>query len=325
MTSGKDTPKETPFHEGELYMQNLMGVTERVAMFANRAVRSYLPNQHRMFFRQLPLILLGGLDEDGWPRATMLAGEPGFAFSPDPSCFEINAHVLTGDPFKSVLREGNPIGALGLEFGTRRRNRFTAHVANLSDGKIELNIDSSFGNCPRFIQTRDLEFVRDPRDAMFMPDIECFSSFDSSAHNVIATADTFFVATATAPGENRIQYGADVSHRGGKSGFIRLDSDTELTIPDFSGNMHFNTVGNLLLNPRCSLFFPDFQTGDMLFLAGEMAIDLTSEEIPLFYGAERLMRFKLDHAIRLKAALPFRFTFGDYSPFSLMTGNWPDA
>jgi uncharacterized protein len=41
--------------------------------------------------------------------------------------------------------------------------------------------------------------------------------------------------------------GIDVSHRGGKPGFVRIDGDRTLTIPDFAGNYHFNTFGNLEL------------------------------------------------------------------------------
>jgi hypothetical protein len=42
----------------------------------------------------------------------------------------------------------------------------------------------------------------------------------------------------------------DVAHRGGKPGFVRVGDDDTLTIPDFVGNFLFNTLGNLLLNPR---------------------------------------------------------------------------
>ena len=60
----------------------------------------------------------------------------------------------------------------------------------------------------------------------------------------------------------------DVSHRGGKPGFVRVGDDGTLTIPDFVGNFLFNTLGNLLLNPRAGLVIADFGTGDMLFLSG---------------------------------------------------------
>ena len=41
----------------------------------------------------------------------------------------------------------------------------------------------------------------------------------------------------------------DISHRGGRPGFVRVDGDV-LTIPDFRGNRYFNTLSNLLLEQR---------------------------------------------------------------------------
>ena len=61
----------------------------------------------------------------------------------------------------------------------------------------------------------------------------------------------------------RIQTGG---YSGGTSfgtGVVRIEGGT-LTIPDFAGNLHFNTLGNLLVNPRAGLVFADFESGDVL-------------------------------------------------------------
>ena len=63
----------------------------------------------------------------------------------------------------------------------------------------------------------------------------------------------------------------DVSHRGGNPGFVRIEGNV-LTIPDFAGNLHFNTLGNFLLHPRAGLVFIDFETGDMLQVSGRTAV-----------------------------------------------------
>ncbi|HKY46193.1 MAG TPA: pyridoxamine 5'-phosphate oxidase family protein [Pyrinomonadaceae bacterium] len=65
----------------------------------------------------------------------------------------------------------------------------------------------------------------------------------------------------------------DVSRRGGETGFVRIDG-SRLTIPDFAGNRFFNTLGNLLLNPRAGLLFIDFNSGDLLLLSGRIEIIL---------------------------------------------------
>ncbi|WYX49477.1 pyridoxamine 5'-phosphate oxidase family protein [Achromobacter xylosoxidans] len=104
---------------------------------------------------------------------------------------------------------------------------------------------------------------------------------------MIARADTLFVATYadTEAAGRRV----DVSHRGGMPGFVRIDGDT-LTIPDFSGNRFFNTLGNMVLNPRAGLLFIDFERGDVLQVSGRAEVVLDSPEIETFAGAERLWR-----------------------------------
>ncbi len=82
---------------------------------------------------------------------------------------------------------------------------------------------------------------------------------------LIAAADTFFIATAVGA-EAGAAAGVDVSHRGGRPGFVQVNDHRTLTIPDYAGNHHFNTFGNLELNPRAGLLFVEFQRGDLLYL-----------------------------------------------------------
>ncbi|MFM9616320.1 pyridoxamine 5'-phosphate oxidase family protein, partial [Streptomyces niveiscabiei] len=75
---------------------------------------------------------------------------------------------------------------------------------------------------------------------------------------LIAEADTLFIASGS-------ESGLDISHRGGRPGFVRIE-DGRLTVPDFAGNSYFNTFGNLLREPATSLLFIDFAQGDLLQL-----------------------------------------------------------
>ena len=74
-----------------------------------------------------------------------------------------------------------------------------------------------------------------------------------------------------------------------------------LTIPDFAGNLHFNTLGNLLLNPRAGLTFVDFTTGDLLQLTGSTELVLEGDEVATFQGAERLWRLKVEQFVRRRS------------------------
>ncbi len=322
--------ESSPFHAGEQALQERLGVREKVERFGRRAIRDHLIEQHRDFYAKLPFLLLGSRDETGQPWASILAGRPGFAQSPDPGRLQLDAAAIPGDPLEQALCPGAQIGGLGIEFATRRRNRFSARVGALDEGGIELLIDQAFGNCPQYIQTRQPEFRRDPRDASFRPVREELSRLDEEAQRMIAAADTFFIASAAPPPDESAEddasvRGVDVSHRGGKPGFVRIDDEGTLTVPDFAGNLQFNTLGNLLLEPRAGLLFADFDSGDLLFLAGDVEIIFESEEIAAFRGAERLWRFRLSRAIRLRQGLPMAFRFGEYSPNSLIQGDWQEA
>jgi hypothetical protein len=113
----------------------------------------------------------------------------------------------------------------------------------------------------------------------------------------------------------------DISHRGGKPGFVRVDDDV-LTIPDFAGNRYFNTLGNLLLDPRAALLFPDFANGDVLHVQGRVEIVWDVAETERLEGAERLWRVHVARAWRRRGALPLRWNLQRLSPGVMRTGVW---
>jgi predicted pyridoxine 5'-phosphate oxidase superfamily flavin-nucleotide-binding protein len=116
--------------------------------------------------------------------------------------------------------------------------------------------------------------------------------------------------------------GVDVSHRGGKPGFVRVEADGTLTVPDFVGNYFFNTLGNLVVNPRAGLLFVDFDTGDLLYLAVTAEIIWDGPEVDSFAGAQRLMRFKVQSMRLVESSLPLRWGEAELSPALEATGAW---
>jgi len=83
--------------------------------------------------------------------------------------------------------------------------------------------------------------------------------------------------------------GVDISHRGGAEGFVRVEGDT-LLIPDYRGNGYFNTLGNLVLEPRAALLFLDLEAGRMTCLQGAAEVFWNRADLP---GAERVWRFEV--------------------------------
>lgn len=315
-----ETP--SPWHEGELLMQRRLGVTLRMAL-GGKAIRDFMPDPHRVFYGQLPFLLVGAVDAAGAPWATLLQGEPGFVSSPDPKTLRIAARPGTGDPVGPALAAGSPVGMLGIEPHTRRRNRMNGTVTVLGREEFTVTVGHAFGNCPQYIQTREFSFVRPPRQQFDGP-VERALGLDDDAVAMIAAADTFFVTSYVDVNGKPSQRAVDTSHRGGKPGFVRIDGNV-LTIPDFIGNLYFNTLGNLLLNPRAGLLFVDFRSGDLLQLTGATEVVFEGAELASFQGAERLWRFRVEQLVRRRGALALRWSFGEYSPNSLMTGSWDEA
>jgi ferredoxin/predicted pyridoxine 5'-phosphate oxidase superfamily flavin-nucleotide-binding protein len=124
--------------------------------FGSRVIRDYMPDQHREFYGQLPFIFVGHADKAGWPWASILFNKPGFITSSDDKTLDINALPVTGDPLADGLQPGTRLGLLGIEPPTRRRNRLAAHIVEHTDEHIHLAVDQAFGNCPQYIQTREL-------------------------------------------------------------------------------------------------------------------------------------------------------------------------
>jgi len=314
------TPQRSPWHEGELTLQRAVGAVDMMVGVGQRQLaRSWMPDQHREFYAQLPFVVLGTVDRQGDVWATIRTGQPGFMRSPTPERLHISLPPQPDDPAQDGMKPGDAIGMLGIELHTRRRNRMNGNVLRQSDEGIEIAVTKAYGNCPRYINLRQYAFVDETAGAVLE-----LTSADPQVRRMVTAADSFYVATyVVRDSQNQV----DASHRGGKPGFVRMEEDGTLTIPDFSGNLFFNTLGNILLNPRAGLVFIDFQSGDLLQMSGSAEVLLDSPEIAAFQGAERLWRFKPQRIVYRQAAIPLRWTdtAEGTSPNSMMTGSWEQA
>jgi len=320
-----DPDRASPWHAGEREAQERAGVREMMEGIGARVLRPYMPEQHRDFFSRLPFLVVGSVDQAGQPWASVLAGAPGFVSSPDPQHLRIAAAPLAGDPLAHNLRPDMAVGLLGIEPHTRRRNRMNGLVEQVEEAAFSVRVVQSFGNCPKYIQARQPAYLGDMRrqTGALVRD----TRLDARGREMLEQADTFFIASAfpgagTGSGRNG---GVDVSHRGGRPGFVRVDADGTLTVPDFNGNQFFNTIGNLLVNPRAGLLLIDFEAGDLLYLAVDAQVVWDSPEVEAFEGAQRLLRFKVREMQRSEGVLPLHFGGATESPFLANTGTWAEA
>ncbi|MBD3884972.1 pyridoxamine 5'-phosphate oxidase family protein [Phormidium tenue FACHB-886] len=314
--------RQSPFHAGEIAMQERLGVRTRIEAQGRRFIRDYLTEQHRQFFAQLPFLIAGTVDAMGRPWASILVGEPGFLTTPDERTLQVASKPLFGDPLTETLVEGADIGLLGIELSTRRRNRMNGTITAIASSGFSIQVEQSFGNCPKYIQARTVELTGNTEDWTAPKPISSNQSLEDLERRMIAAADTFFIATAFRSDPANPVQGVDVSHRGGKPGFVQLSDNHTLTFPDFAGNLHFNTVGNLLLDPHAGLLFIDFERGDLLYLTGTAEVIWDSDQLRAFAGAERLIRFQIAEGRRVQGNLPLHWSKPDYSPFLDRTGSW---
>jgi predicted pyridoxine 5'-phosphate oxidase superfamily flavin-nucleotide-binding protein len=308
-----------PWHDGERALQADAGVLAKMEEWGPRVIRDYMPDQHREFFSQLPFVVLGTVAPDGRVWATLRAGYPGFLDSPEPRRLNLALEREAADPADAGLDNGNAIGLLGIDLATRRRNRMNGVLRHAKGRISHVDVMQSFGNCPRYIHPRVVAFTRDPsRPSGIAP--QRLDVLDGPARDLIGKAATLFVASyVDLPGQGRQ---VDVSHRGGDAGFVRIDTNGALTIPDFNGNRFFNTLGNFVVNPVAGVTFVEFDTGGLLQMSGRTELIVDSPEIATFPGAERLWRFFPEIIVRREQALALRWSLGDASPMaSLHAGN----
>lgn len=315
-----------PFHAGERALQTLAGSREVMAAAGSRVIRDFMPDQHRDFFAQLPFLVVGSMDAQLQPWASVLAAPPGFAHSPDPTHLRIDALPAADDPLAAQLVKGASLGLLGIQPHTRRRNRMNGEVEAIDAAGFMVEVQQSFGNCPKYIQAREPLFAAGQTAAP----AQRLEGLDDAARALIVRADTFFIASAfpqqAADGDEAdpAAQGVDVSHRGGLPGFVRVGGDGVLTVPDFTGNRFFNTLGNLSVHPRAGLLFIDFENGELLHLTATAEIVWDGPEVAAFEGAERLLRLRVEQVLRRPGALPLRWGGAEVSPHLARTGRWVD-
>ena len=89
----------------------------------------------------------------------------------------------------------------------------------------------------------------------------------------IEAQDTFFLASIN---ENGWPY---LQHRGGPPGFLKVLGNDQLGFPDFKGNRQYLSFGNVLNNPRVSLFLIDYPARARLKIFGQAKL-VEGDDLP---------------------------------------------
>lgn len=307
-----DNDVMTVFHDGEKEIQTRVGVRQDLEYWGNRAIRPFFPQQHRDFFSQLPFIVLSARDTNGLPWVTLLTADSNnFISSPEETSLHFAATIFKGDALENAFVDGAEIGLIGIELESRRRNRANGVLSNVSENSMTFDLTQSFGNCPQYISERILDSVQvDPLQISTAR----YQSLTPYMKHWIEQSDTLFIGSGYEKPVDlddtnnvNISYGMDASHRGGQAGFVNIIDDKTLVLPDYAGNNFFNTIGNLVKDPRVGLLFIDFETGSLLQISGRATIDWNSSEIKKHAGAHRLININIDEIVQLDNISPLRW------------------
>lgn len=293
---------QSPFHLGEQQVQEKLGV-RHIEDWAQKVIRDFLPEQHRAFHTALPFLVVSARDPAGRPWVTILSGQGDFISSPDARHLVIRGKPVSGDGLESAFTPNADVGILGIELATRRRNRVNGNIVSNAHGEITFHVGQSFGNCPQYIREREWRRVTEPN----FGDAQSTDVLNSKQKEWIENADTFFIGTGYRGDGASPTFGMDASHRGGERGFVEVLNSNQLRFPDFAGNNHYNTIGNLVLDPQAGFLFVDFSTGSLLQLTGTASIDWESEEIDKIPGARRLITLDIGQVIELPFATDLRW------------------
>jgi predicted pyridoxine 5'-phosphate oxidase superfamily flavin-nucleotide-binding protein len=284
------TPRlaDVGFHAGEVAVQRRAGVTQDAARLSGMLGPVTLSAGMAGFLSDRTFLVISGRDRSGRLWTSPLVGHPGFLKVLSETSVAVHAAIPAGDPLRG-LQAGQKIGMVTVEFATRRRVRVNGTLTASGGDLLVVEVEQAFGNCPQYIQQRVL--VPHEINEAGGDHLRHGSTLSAEDRELIRAADTFFLGTVNP------ERGADASHRGGPSGFVRVD-EHGLWWPDYPGNNLFNSFGNIAVNPEAALLFVDFATGQSLQLSGTTRIERGESGRPGDDGhTGRIARFTLQRLV----------------------------
>lgn len=147
------------WHRGENAIhQKLQTANDYAVASLYMHISGDLPGEHAQFHTtRLPFLPVTTLDEEGRPWGSILAGKtgkPGFIQAPKYSLLSIAAELWDGEPLLenfTLFERDEPmlIAGIGIEFPTRRRNKFAGVITRLTKEdyrlQLELRVNEAIG------------------------------------------------------------------------------------------------------------------------------------------------------------------------------------
>ncbi|MCJ1309807.1 hypothetical protein MMC25_003468 [Agyrium rufum] len=302
-----------------------------------------------------PLLAIGTVDSSYRIWTSLWGGEPGFArplgssavgligmktpvdMRYDPVAEALLGHRADGD----IVREpgkGAVIAGLAIDLMQRRRvkwagrlvagarnwmpeseraNGSLADLEGVREAQLIIKIDSSLGNCPKYLNSKQIipQLLKPSLLSKTLP-------LPPEAISLLAHADLFFItAAASTDGKSM-----STNYRGGPPGFVRVIQNTSegvfIAYPEYSGNRLYQTLGNLmspdsgLASHSAGLVFPDFDTGNVLYMTAEAQVLIGSEASALFPRTNLAIKLHILEARFVRCGLSFHGESREPSPYN---------
>jgi predicted pyridoxine 5'-phosphate oxidase superfamily flavin-nucleotide-binding protein len=296
-------------HKGEQEARILTG-EKSIGDRNSRMIADRLAPGAIHFIQKQVFFIVSSLDEKSGVCTSVITGKDGFIKVTDEKTIVIDQQLVNSNPydlFWGNLMISPNVGLLFIEPSSRRRFRVNGKIMQDEDQLI-IEVDQAYANCPKYIQQRHLSRTETP---IYTDNAEQGTVLMQFVKEIISSADTFFVGSADNAGN------LDASHRGGPPGFVIINEDDSLLIPDYSGNSIYNTLGNFLVNPVAGLLFLDFANYRTLQLQGRVEVIWSKEDTAFFSGGTgRFWKFYPGSWTLLDNLKGYSWNFLEYSPFN---------
>ncbi|KAM0316927.1 hypothetical protein ACHAO8_002730 [Botrytis cinerea] len=318
----------TEWHAGEEEMHKRLRVPQN-----ENPTSPYLSPFAANLLSRSPLLALGTLDSSGRPWTTLWGGEAGFAWPVAQSVIAVKATIdLEYDPVSEVLlgknadgqvkREelpGRMVGGLAIDLESRKRVKLYGRMAagalketagnSVAEASLVVKIEQSLGNCPKYLNKKHI-ISRLPKPTL----VSTTLPLPKEAVDLITRSDLFFISSSNHDSD------MDTNHRGGPPGFVRILSNDAnglvIVYPEYSGNRLYQTLGNLTTTPQAGLVFPDFNTGDVVYLTGRTEILAGEKASNLISHTNLAVKIYVEIFRYVTEGLSFRGEEGERSPYN---------
>lgn len=206
---------------------------------------------------------------------------------------------LFGRMWAGNLRADDPISEVTEQVPIESNDQ----VGKTGSVQLVLHITQSLGNCPKYLNKKTIRSYPKARPRLAFE--SALLNEEAVAH--VHAADLFFIAS-------RGPEDMDCNYRGGPPGFVRVQQHTDtpqprssvLVWPEYSGNNLYQTLGNIMHDPKVGIVIPNLTNGNVLYLSGHAEILVDRAASTVIQKSKLAVRLTVTAARFVRDGLTFR-------------------